>query len=242
MRPDNIRLALATMALALLLAMPLVGFNAISVRDQVARLKSGKVTVEKFDWAALAFDFGVAGRHALSELTRAMNPAIAARATTAMKIKNRWDLSPYGVTADTIVTSIYDVQPAGAVLPDELKVLVTHDFQACSGSAYCRVYIQPGGISAIAIGDGCMALPPAKRTDPAAKCSVLVRAFVLKGGTWVASDDLTNDGPDISPDQQRASLQQERAAIDDGRVELRDVTEKQVFIGGKPVGRPFKQP
>jgi hypothetical protein len=34
-------------------------------------------------------------------------------------------------------------------------------------------------------------------------------------------------------------LEEQRAAIEQGRVEIRNVQRQQVFVGGKPVGMPF---
>ena len=65
LRADNIRLALGLCALALLLATPLLSFGALSTRDQLARLESGRIAPERFDWAALRYDFGPSGRRAL---------------------------------------------------------------------------------------------------------------------------------------------------------------------------------
>src|SRR3546814_9260534 len=67
LRPLQQRLAIGLMLLAAFLALPVLDFGAISTRDQLARLESGAVKTEKFDWAALAFDFGPSGRKALAE-------------------------------------------------------------------------------------------------------------------------------------------------------------------------------
>jgi hypothetical protein len=64
--------------LALLLSTPLANFGAISTRDQLARLASGKVSPEQFDWAALRFDFGPAGRRALERLASSGSPQVRA--------------------------------------------------------------------------------------------------------------------------------------------------------------------
>src|SRR3546814_13460180 len=53
LRPLQQRLAIGLMLLAAFLALPVLDFGAISTRDQLARLESGAVTTEKFDWAAL---------------------------------------------------------------------------------------------------------------------------------------------------------------------------------------------
>ncbi|MEP7006410.1 MAG: DUF4153 domain-containing protein, partial [Sphingomonas bacterium] len=63
-RPANLRIAFIVAAVALFLATPILSFNAISTADQVARLESGRITPNKFDWAALGFDFGDPGKAA----------------------------------------------------------------------------------------------------------------------------------------------------------------------------------
>lgn len=68
LRQANLHLAVATCALALFLALPILDFGGISARNQVARLQGGKVTPEEFDFAALRWDFGAAGRRALERL------------------------------------------------------------------------------------------------------------------------------------------------------------------------------
>lgn len=68
LRQANLNLAAGTCVLALLLALPLLDFGAISARSQVARLDAGKVSAEDFDYTALRWDFGDAGRRALARL------------------------------------------------------------------------------------------------------------------------------------------------------------------------------
>jgi hypothetical protein len=68
MRQANFHLGLFVCGLAVLLALPIFDFGAISTRSQVARLESGKVSAEAFDYAALRWDFGEPGRKALARL------------------------------------------------------------------------------------------------------------------------------------------------------------------------------
>src|SRR3546814_9455430 len=70
LRPVQQKLAIGLALLALFLALPILDFGAISTRDQLARLKSGATPVEKFDWAAMAFDFGPSGRKTLAEIAK----------------------------------------------------------------------------------------------------------------------------------------------------------------------------
>ncbi len=57
--------------MALFLALPILDFGAISARSQLARLESGKIKAEEFDWTAMAFDFGPEGRERLAEIANA---------------------------------------------------------------------------------------------------------------------------------------------------------------------------
>lgn len=67
-RQANLYLAAGTCVLALLLALPLIDFGGVSARSQIARLDAGKVSAEDFDYTALRWDFGDAGRRALARL------------------------------------------------------------------------------------------------------------------------------------------------------------------------------
>ena len=68
LRQANLHLAVLVSVVALLLALPILDFGAISTRNQLARLESGKVTAADFDYAALRWDFGDAGRRALTRM------------------------------------------------------------------------------------------------------------------------------------------------------------------------------
>nr|WP_247713308.1 DUF4153 domain-containing protein [Qipengyuania polymorpha] len=82
-RTANLHLAVGTCVVAFLLALPVLDFGAISARDQIARLEAGKVDVEDFDFTALRWDFGDAGREALERLTRSGDDKVAELATAA---------------------------------------------------------------------------------------------------------------------------------------------------------------
>jgi hypothetical protein len=87
-RRASLHLAVVISAVALFLALPILDFGAISARNQLSRLETGKVSAEDFDYAALRWEFGDAGRRALARLTKSDNAVIAklageARAQTA---------------------------------------------------------------------------------------------------------------------------------------------------------------
>jgi hypothetical protein len=68
LRRANLHLAAVTCVLALILALPLVDFGGVSARNQIARLDRGAVSAEDFDYTALRWDFGDAGRRTLAGL------------------------------------------------------------------------------------------------------------------------------------------------------------------------------
>jgi hypothetical protein len=85
-RPLNLKLAFVVCGVALVLATPLVSFNAISTRDQLARLESGKVTpASSSTGARWRFDFGDPGRAALKKLQKSANAVIRTQAALFAK-------------------------------------------------------------------------------------------------------------------------------------------------------------
>lgn len=88
-RQANLHLAAAVCVVAFILALPIFDFGAISARNQVARLEAGEVTADKFDYSALRWDFGDAGRKALARLTKNPNAKVAELAQTALAEKQR---------------------------------------------------------------------------------------------------------------------------------------------------------
>lgn len=240
-RPANLRMAFAVAGVALFLATPLLSFNALSTRDQVARLESGRTSPDKFDWAALAFDFGDSGRVALKRLTASADAAIKARALTASTKTNRYDLVDVGrqiKTADQL-TKRLRVLPRAVPVPEDLRKLLT-DWNACTVNEkdQCTLLYAPGAIEAIALRDTCIeelkpqegkATPPVIRID---RCGPA--RFILRDGKWRELRD--NEKPPIDEARMKAI----KAALAAGQVEVRPVTVRQVFVGGVPVGEPFE--
>ena len=117
----NIGTAFVVLAVTLVLFSPLGDPARISVDSQLARLNSGKVTPDKFDYAYLRFHGERYGRDALAELERtASGPnaaAIKAGVAQARAAVNRWEaarpvaLEPAGLLANLTVW------PRGTTLP-----------------------------------------------------------------------------------------------------------------------------
>lgn len=93
LRAANLNLAVGVSVLALLLALPLLDFGGISARNQIARLDSGEVSAEEFDYEALRWDFGDAGRAVLKEL--AARPGVTGeKAKSALAETERYYVDP----------------------------------------------------------------------------------------------------------------------------------------------------
>lgn len=233
-RPANLHLAMIVCGVALLLATPLVSFNAISTRDQVARLESGKVSPDKFDWAALAFDFGEPGRKALERFRKSAIPAIRSQAIEAAKAEDRYQIQ---AVKPARFTGKFEISPEGARLPEELRSAATGE--VCEAAQLCRVFLQPDNRTAIVVADGCPQVEPHPDADPFVSCSV--NAKVLLRGTegWKDSFRLKTVQA-LSPEAHAAALKAERDAIERGDLAVRKVERRQLFIGDKPVGDPFE--
>ncbi|MFN4096099.1 MAG: DUF4153 domain-containing protein [Sphingomonas sp.] len=237
-RPANLHLAMIVCGVALLLATPLVSFNAISTRDQVARLESGKVSADKFDWAALAFDFGEPGRKALEQLKASENKGVRAGASDAAKAKTRWDLSKRPEAADIeALDKTLRIVPIGAEVPQGLRDAVANEWQ-CRGVS-CTLALLPGGTEAVLFIDGC--LGEAEEATAGSKqltifnCNYLkARRLFLQGTDW---KDITIGSDEVAD---KAVQPRVAAGLEAGAIEVRPVQRRQVFVGGVPVGDPFE--
>jgi hypothetical protein len=234
-RPANLHLAMIVCGVALLLATPLVSFNAISTRDQVARLESGKVPPDKFDWAALAFDFGEPGRKALERLTRSSDPATRSRAAEVAATKNRYEL--HQREPEPRYEGQLAVFPAGATIPSALKIRITP--YICQEKALCTVFLQPDGRTAVVLSDGCTALPSEKQSDPKTSCLIFTHTFVFGAQGWEEPES-GREPSAYAGDDAVTMLKAERDAIARGDVVVRKVERRQLFIGDKPVGPVFE--
>lgn len=233
-RPANLVLAALICALGFVLATPMVSFNAISTRDQVARLESGRTTPEKFDWRALAFDFGEPGKAALKRLSAARNSVIRDRAAAAATAKYPYELADGSSWGERVATldERLRVLPAGSALPPELRKLLTTTSN-CRDDDNCTLMLFDR--EAVLLVDHCFPAP----TDEARfgwereYCDPRAR-YQLADGEWTEAqtDDRVENG-----DRERAA---KAAGYKAGQIEIRKVERRQLFIGGVPVGRAFE--
>lgn len=222
LRPLQQNLAIGLMLLALFLALPVMDFGAISTRDQLARLKAGTTKAERFDWAALAFDFGPAGRRALNDLAKSPDKARAGLAKWALGAKNRWDLNVAGEAVDAAdvtygakpIRDKVRVLPAGQVLPPEAYAAL--DTRGQCKTAPCAAYV----------------LGPDRIVVAGRGNNVVLFARDAKTGAW-AEDYAAFRGGAIAAGLTIDEL--EKAVI-----EVRPVQRRQLFVDGKPLGEDFE--
>jgi hypothetical protein len=216
LRTANLRLAMALAALALVLASPLLNFGAMSARNQVALLESGRVPLDRFDWAALRFDFGPAGMAEVKRLAhQGRTREIRTAAANALAEKERYRLVPEALPSRKPPYGRKDllVLPRGSELPAKLFARLT-DYSACYNSIPCVVQYQPGSSEAVIIS----------ATD--------VNVYRLENGYW----DLANRHP--RPD--KGEIDRIVAGLRSGKVEVRTVNRRQVYVDGVAVGGDFE--
>ncbi|WP_137862217.1 MULTISPECIES: DUF4153 domain-containing protein [unclassified Sphingomonas] len=234
-RPANLTLAFLLCGLGLVLATPLISFNRISTDDQLARLESGKIGADKFDWKALAFDFGKPGRDALDRLRKAKDPAIRAPAEKASKAETRWELETQADPRSGPHASVLEnarVLPAGASVPQGLIDLLGTKYQCRQGNL-CTILVA-GPSEALVFGDSCYAhmLDKQGKGVPGVIGCEGGDHFVLLDGGWTERSR--------APVPSAAESERIAAGYPAGGIEIRPVARKQVFIGGVPVGAPFE--
>lgn len=225
-RPLNVRLALGISAIALLLATPLINFGAISTRDQIARLQSGKIGPEEFDWAALRFDFGPEGRRALERLRASGPQQLRSLAATALASKNRW----YSAEPVRVRRNARDLERLIRVVPRNMPVaadlrLALSQHGACQFGP-CTLLWDGQADEVLSLGFPC------ERCDPN-----ITRMRRDANGVWSTTGDSTTQVPAGTA----KDPEEQQRAVATGQVEVRRVERRQVHVNGQPVG-PLLEP
>jgi len=222
LRPLQTGMAIALCGLALFLALPILDFGAISARSQLARLESGKVKAEEFDWTAMAFDFGKAGRNHLAKIEKSGPAGQRELAGFALKAKNRWDLS----RETQIIENKVDIEKRVRLLSpdivwdDDLKRRIS-TLNECEDHSQCAL---------IRLSADKLMLLRAYGTDRYLSTSIVDLKPSPPGSAAidavVAADIERIDSPDVKG-----------IDLDKAKVEVREVTVRQVHVDGKPVGK-----
>ncbi|MEL1249446.1 DUF4153 domain-containing protein [Aurantiacibacter gilvus] len=240
LRRANLHLAAASCVVALVLALPLIDFGGISARQQMARLDAGEVAPEDFDFRALRWDFGDAGRDVLAELAE-RDGEIGELALAAQRQSERPYWYDEAVTEEYLDETTDDivVYPAGSTAPDGLLDAIDND-SVCWIEGTCRIYLQDDGRTAVVLGDECDTgyRDEDDATDPSIDCGINVEAFELVNRSWRR---IPNSQPSrtMTTEDQRAALERERQAIESGDVSIGPSQRRTIYIGDKPTGRQF---
>jgi hypothetical protein len=212
LRGANFHLAAGTCLVALVLALPVLDFGAVSAANQVARLEKGEVSAKDFDFAALRWDFGDAGRRALERLAKGGNATVAELAQVAMAQNQR---------------SYYRPEPVNKTRSD-FALRMQPDDPALREQVLNYLVANPGECS-----ESCVALDLG--FDAHGK-----RLLVLVAGSgWTT---LRLDGTGSAAALGPAAIAAEAPTLrPNSKVELRVVPERHVFIDGKPVDGPLDE-
>jgi len=216
LRPLQTKLAIGLCGLALFLALPILDFGAISAKSQLARLESGKIRAEEFDWAAMGFDFGPAGRHALERIATSGPPAQRQLASTALNSKERYRVEAAARNVEqqaNIETRVRLMSPDIEMTPTVRQRLA--EFGGCKEETPC----------------------PVLRVDAD---RLLVVWQGADKSTVASLVELKRDPADIDYGAKARDLTPKIDDLQKAKIEIRTIERKQAFIDGKPAGDPFE--
>lgn len=214
LRPMQQRLAIGLTLIALFLALPIMDFGAISTRDQLARLQSGAVKADKFDWAAMAFDFGPDGRKALAALAKSPQKARSDAAKAALEAKNRWDLGDMG--RGPVLKPFAErlrVLPEGAVLSKAARDAISQSY-ICERAACVALVIDERRIALL---------------GQSAPGEEIVSDFVMLGdkGEWRQGDYV--EQPPVAA----------KTDLSTARIGVETIERQRVVVDGRPESGVF---
>lgn len=216
LRDANLHLAAATCVLALVLALPLWDFGAMSARNQVARLEAGKVTPAEFDYTALRWDFGDAGRRALARLAEREDEVGQQAREAEAQTERVWDWQRE--RAREGFTGNLRMEPANAALAERIRAFLATEPWRCED--YCVALDlgqQSAGTHRIALvqryGYEVIDLPPRMADGSVARGVPVVPA----------------QGPQERPEMTDAT-----------RVEIREELVRYIFVDGQKMGGPLE--
>jgi hypothetical protein len=217
LRPLQTKLAIGLCGLALFLALPILDFGSISARSQIARLESGEVKAEEFDWAAMAFDFGPEGRERLVEIQNSGPAAQRALAKAALESDSRYAVSERSesIAEQSRLDQYLRVMSPDIVMTPELRSAVTTGYDSCNDRPCVLARIDANRLLLVTTG-----------YDKAVQ-SRIIEVNKLGSGKERASA-IAVPPPVKGVDLARA------------QIEIRPAERRQLYVEGKPVGEPFE--
>ncbi|MBO9577039.1 MAG: DUF4153 domain-containing protein [Sphingobium sp.] len=232
---SNLHLAFILGGVALILSTSIVGFDRLATADQLARLNSGKIKPVDFDYRGLWFDFGPPGKAAIKQLAKSAKDATVRKfAGDVQKLGYRFEDAPNdlarhsGDELDKRLTII----PRTVILEPMLRKRLT-DFDACRTSGPCTLRYVPGDDYAITLWmpEGCKDCQP--------DITLLDRG---PRGDWGKDEPAIVVGPSkqASKDKKPSAETLRANAVREGKVEMREVRLRQLYIDGAPYGAPIR--
>jgi len=219
LRRANLHLAVGGCGLALLLALPIFDFGAISARNQIARLDAGKTDLSTFDFTALRWDFGEAGRAALRDMVRTSDGPAMAKAQEALAQKER----PYGL-----------LEPDDKVEERMANVRIDVEDPAVRRQVQDHVASEPRWCRS-----ACIIVDLGTSKDNMRKMVRLqdrrLHPFDLDmNATYAAAISADVAAPVEMTSHNEVQIKP------DSVVEIRPYTGRQIYVDGKPLGLPFE--
>jgi hypothetical protein len=216
LRPLQTKLAIGLCGVALFLAMPILDFGAISARSQVARLESGQVKAEEFDWTAMAFDFGPAGRDRLTELSKSGPQNLRNFAKFPLETENRHEVfMKSGALAQSSRLERYlRLLSPDIVLTDKLKNELT-GYGGCNDKPCALMRLDQDRLLLVHNPHG----------SPVPSSRII---------------DLNNLSSKYAIPAKPSAVQEKPVDLASASIEVRTVQRKQLYVDGKPVDQPFE--
>jgi hypothetical protein len=209
LRRANLNLAVVISVVALFLALPILDFGAISARQQLGRLESGKVSAKQFDYEALRWDFGDAGRRALARLERSGNKQVADYARlAAAQTERTWRGLEEGPFAEPEEINVR-LQPEDAALRAKVVDYLRANRWQC--------------------GEYCVAIDLGQAADGA-------REVALVTGSGYQRVRLPKAGGGTQPPMVVPAA---APLTSKSQVEIRTIERRYITIDGRPVGEPL---
>ena len=224
LRRANLHLAVTGCVLALIVALPVFDFGAISARNQIARLEAGKVTLKQFDFVALRWDFGEGGRAALRGLAASSDDELKAKAAASLAQKER----PW--------TSYYDRQsPERADLRAErsANLHLRFDDPVLQSKVTERVMVDRWTCMA-----ACFVFDLGPNQD-GTRLMVLLEGYSRKFFNVDLRPDAETSLKPIGGGRNGSASDSLRVE-ENSKVEVRPFTGRRIYVDGKPSGDPFE--
>ncbi|MEO9624298.1 MAG: DUF4153 domain-containing protein [Qipengyuania citrea] len=218
-RSANMHLAVATCVLAFILALPLFDFGAISAKNQIARLESGEVSVDEFDFDALRWDFGDAGREALERLAKSNDAEAAELAAGALAQEAR---------------TYRDVERGPERNERLANLRMQFEDETLRRHVESHVRASPWRCD-----NPCVALDAGVGDNGRRRIALVEDGRIA----WEEFDLAQPADPAAVTAAREAAIRGEFDAPDQGagsQVEIREWSGRRVYIDGQPAGDPFK--